>query len=325
MFSIYENWPKIANDSFKSKLEKLDFHNIDHIVFLGMGGSGTISDILASILSKSNIHTNIVKGYTFPKTVTSDTLVIATSVSGNTQETLTVLNDIKKITSKIVCFSSGGKIKNFSQKHNFQYRQIPMFHSPRASLTSFLYSILNILSPILLINDNQVLESIQSLNSIQKNFLSSFEESLEYNIAKSLDKIPTIYYPFGLQAAAIRFKNSLHENSKLPAIIEDVIEASHNNIASWSNNPNTFPILIQGTDDHPKTKERWSILKEFFKNNDIQFKEIYSPNGYILTKLISLIYSFDIISIFRAMLLEIDPSPISPIQYVKSKLSYDDF
>ena len=66
MYKIYDEWPKIAVNSFESKQETVDFRNVKHIVFAGMGGSGTIGDIFSSILSKSTIHVNVVKGYLLP-------------------------------------------------------------------------------------------------------------------------------------------------------------------------------------------------------------------------------------------------------------------
>ena len=84
MHKVYDDWPNIAKKSFESNLESANFNGIDHIVFVGMGGSGAIGDLFASILSKTNIHVNVVKGYLLPKTVDSKTLVVATSISGNT-------------------------------------------------------------------------------------------------------------------------------------------------------------------------------------------------------------------------------------------------
>jgi glucose/mannose-6-phosphate isomerase len=90
MYKIYDKWPEIARESFEYNHEPIDFHNIDHIVFAGMGGSGAIGDIFSAILSKTKIHVNVVKGYLLPTTVDSNTLVITVSVSGNTAETLAV-------------------------------------------------------------------------------------------------------------------------------------------------------------------------------------------------------------------------------------------
>ena len=90
MYKIYDQWPQISKDAYNSDLEPVDFKNIDHIVFAGMGGSGAIGELFASILSKTNIHVSLVKGYLLPKTVDKNTLVVTISVSGNTVETLTV-------------------------------------------------------------------------------------------------------------------------------------------------------------------------------------------------------------------------------------------
>ena len=129
-----------------------------------------------------------------------------------------------------------------------------------------------------------------------------------------------IYYPWGLQAAAIRFKNSLQENAKIHAMAEDVIEACHNGIVSWEKSSNVKPVLIQGEDDFIKTKERWRILKEYLETNEIDYREITSVKGSILSKLINLIYLLDYSSIYLAIKSGVDPSPLRSIDYVKERL-----
>ena len=107
IYQIYDKWPEIAKNCFKENFSKLDINNIDHIVFAGMGGSGTIGDIISSILSKTDIHVSVVKGYLLPKTVDANTLVVTTSVSGNTDETLRVLQYSTTTKAKFIAFSSG--------------------------------------------------------------------------------------------------------------------------------------------------------------------------------------------------------------------------
>ena len=92
MYKVYNKWPEIAQNAFTSNQDTVDFKNIEHMVFAGMGGSGAIGDMFSSILSKTKIHVNVVKGYLLPQTVSSNSLVIVTSVSGNTSETLSVLD-----------------------------------------------------------------------------------------------------------------------------------------------------------------------------------------------------------------------------------------
>jgi len=102
MHNVYDRWAHIAKDAYDSDLEPVDFKDIDHVVFSGMGGSGTIGDLFSSILSKTNVHTTVVKGYELPKTVDKNTLVVVTSVSGNTIETLTTLESANKKNCKII-------------------------------------------------------------------------------------------------------------------------------------------------------------------------------------------------------------------------------
>ena len=322
MCEIYDIWPDIAKKTFESKLEPIKIDVVDHIIFSGMGGSGALGDIFAAILSKTTIHVSVIKGYSLPKTVDEKTLVVVTSVSGNTQESFSILNQAKKMNTNIIAFSGGGLIEEFCIKNKIEYRKIEEYHSPRASFTSFLYGMLKILGPILPINDAEVYESINHLKEISVRISSKNlnENNPALELAKWISDTPIIYYPFGFQAAAIRFKNSMQENAKTHAMIEDVIETCHNGIVAWEESSNFKPILIQGFDDHKKTKERWHILKEFFEKEKIEYKEINSVKGNILSKIINLIFQLDYVSIYSAILNEKDPSPVKSIDFIKLRL-----
>jgi len=322
MFKIYDNWPQIAKEQYEADLETINFDEVSHIVFAGMGGSGAISDIFSAILSKTNIHVEVVKGYLLPRTVDSKSIVVTTSISGNTAETLSILDSASKIGSKIIAFSDGGKMENYCSKNSINYRKIAMRHSPRASFTAFLFSMLKVLEPVLPIEKIDVINSIEKLEELKKE-IGSFnliEKNPSLSLAEWISEIHLIYYPWGLQAAAIRFKNSLQENAKIHAISEDVIEACHNGIVSWTKPSIVKPILIQGEDDYVKTKERWKILKEFFQEKNIEYKEIQSVSGNILSKLINLIYLLDYATIYRAVLSETDPTPVEAIDFFKKRL-----
>ena len=322
MYETYDYWPKLAKEYYEKDFSKLEIDGVDHIVFAGMGGSGTIGDIISSILSKTNIHVNVVKGYLLPKTVDSDTLVVATSISGNTDEVLSILKNSKNTKARFISFSSDGDLEKVSIENNIKHIKIPQSHSPRASLPSFLYSILNVLENVIPIKKNDIMESISKLEQTQKLISSSNlnEKNPSLSLANWIKNIPIIYYPWGLQAAAIRFKNSLQENAKIHTISEDVIEACHNGIVAWENKTDVQPILIQGYDDYIKTKERWKIFKEFLQSKQIDFKEVNSGDGNILSKIMHLIYLLDYSTIYHAIESKIDPSPVKPIEFIKSRI-----
>ena len=322
IYEIYDKWPEIARESFVKQIKKFGVQDIDHIVFAGMGGSGSIGDVIGAILSKEDVHVSNVKGYVLPKTVDSKTLIVTTSVSGNTRETMTVLEKAKNSPAKIAAFSSGGMIKEYCQRNNIFHQEISMIHSPRASFTNFLYGIINTLEAILPIKRSDVLESISILDITKKNISSEnlTESNDSLKLAQFVKEIPCLYYPAGLQSAAIRFKNSLQENAKMHVIAEDVIESCHNGIVAWKKNSDVYPILIKGQDDYIKTKERWSILEEFFDKKGIKYFSINSVNGNILSKIMNLVYIFDYATVYFSILNSIDPSPVDAIDYIKSRL-----
>jgi len=322
MYKIYDEWPKIALNAFETNQETINFENVKHIVFAGMGGSGTIGDIFSAILSKSKIHVNVVKGYLLPTTVNSETLVIIISVSGNTEESLSIAKSAYKKKCKIIGFSSGGKLLEFCQKNKIEHRMVTKYHSPRASFTSYLYTILKILYSSLNINQEDIFESIKELEKkcqkINSSNLNKNNPSL--NLANWINGIPIIYYPFGLQAVAIRFKSVLQENTKSHAMIEDVMESSHNGIMAWEKSSDVKPILLRGKDDSEKTKQRLDIFAKYFKKNNIDYEEIISIDGNIISKIVNLIYVLDYASIYLAIKRKTNPTPVNSISYIKSKL-----
>jgi len=319
---VYDRWPQSARESYESEIEPVDFKDIEHVVFSGMGGSGAIGDLFSAILSKTNIHVNVVKGYLLPKTVDSNTLVVTTSVSGNTVEIMTTLESAQKLNCKVIAFSSGGKMESFCSKNGIEFRKISIVHSPRASFCGYVYSILKVLNSIIPIGKQDISESITELEKTSKQISSSnlTETNPSLNLANWLSGIPLIYYPWGLQAAAIRFKNSLHENAKSHAIIENVIEASHNGIVSWERKTNVQPILLKGADDYIKTKDRWKLFQEYFEKNRIDYWQVLSVKGSILSKLVSLAYLLDYSSIYLAIKWGMDPTPIKSTDFIKNRL-----
>tara|TARA_Y100001936_G_scaffold149484_1_gene145875 strand:+ start:39295 stop:40317 length:1023 start_codon:yes stop_codon:yes gene_type:complete len=318
----YNKWPEIAKDCFENNNQKIDLKEIRNVIFVGMGGSGTVGDVISSIFSRTNIHVSVVKGYVLPKTVDNNTLIVIISVSGDTDESVTVLKNAILTNAKIISFSSGGKIEEFSKKSNISYFKVSKFHSPRASFTSFLYTILGVLEDILPINKNEIQESLKFLEETKKKISSEnlTDTNTSLDIAKWISDIPIIYYPWGLQSVAIRFKNSLQENAKSHVMTEDVIEACHNGVVPWEKKQLIQPILIQGIDDNIKTKERWQILEEFFETKNIPFYKILSLDGSIISKITNLIYILDYASIYHAILHEVDPSPVNSIDYIKKRL-----
>tara|TARA_Y100001936_G_scaffold188676_1_gene187041 strand:- start:28362 stop:29369 length:1008 start_codon:yes stop_codon:yes gene_type:complete len=322
MYKTYDDWPNIAKQGLESNPKILEIEGIKHIIFAGMGGSGIFGDVISSILSKEKFHVTVVKGYHLPNNLDSETLVVTISVSGNTEETLTVLKNAKKNNAKIAAFSDGGIMEEYCRKNNIFFQKISMIHSPRASFPKFLFEILISLEKIIPIKHSDLMTAINDLEKTRECIFSGnlTDDNISLKLSKWIKNIPLVYYPWGLQSAAIRFKNSLQENSKIHVITEDIIEACHNGIVSWEVNSKIQPILITGNADYFKTVERWRVLKEFFKEKEIEFFEIKSNHSNVLSKIINLIYILDYSSIYHAVANRINPTPVDPIEFIKKRL-----
>ena len=173
------------------------------------------------------------------------------------------------------------------------------------------------------INQKDILESITELEKMHAEINSSnlTNSNVALNLAKWITNTPMIYYPFGLQSVGIRFKNSLNENSKMHASTEDMLEAGHNGVVAWEKKSTIQPILIEGADDHIKTKERWQVLKKLLSQNNVEYKEIKSTKEGILSKLVTLIYLLDYTTIYLAIKFNVDPTPVKSIEFIKKNTS----
>ena len=321
MHRAYDDWPRLAREAYEQRPEPAMDYRFDHVVFAGMGGSGALGEIFHSLLSRSPVHVDIVKGYRLPYTTGPGSLVVATSVSGQTAETISALRSAQKTGCRAVGFSSGGLLQEMCRRDGIPHYRIGEVHSPRASLVSYLYSMIGALAPVLQLGPSDAEESLGHLSSLAARVSSSNRDgnpSLE--LASWLSGTPVILYPWGLRAAAVRFKNSLQENAKMHAMTEDIIESCHNGIVGWESASDARPVMIRGHGDGPTTRERWKVMSEYFASRSVEFREVSSPAGSLLTKLVGLIYVLDYASVYLALLRGADPAPVESIDYVKSRV-----
>lgn len=314
----YDMWPEAAAASYANgTAEACD--DIRHVVFAGMGGSGALGDFAGALMSGLDIHVSVVKGYNLPKTADARTLVVCSSVSGNTAETLTVL---KKASSacRTLSFSSGGAMEKYCIDNNLPHHMVEAVHSPRASFVSFLYSMLAALGGLTGVSDMDAAESIRVMKHTRDQ--TTDDSSPARDLAGWLTGMPVVYYPWGFEAAATRFKNSLQENAKTHAVAEDILEASHNGIVAWESATTARPILIQGPDDNPRTKDRWRVFEEYFDSRAIPYRTVKAVDGHILTKLVNLVYMLDYTTIYLAGMRGVDPTPVPSIDFVKERTKH---
>ncbi len=316
-------------DIMNSWNPKKKYKNIENILIIGMGGSAIGGDVARVIAQNDcSIPIFVNRSYNIPCWVGAHTLVIASSYSGNTAETLSAFNQCIEKTSLIVVITTGGQIENYANQNDLDKIVVPKGYQPRAALGFSFSSILillnrlNFISKEIIDNLRDVIEPLNILSmQIQKN------ENDAFNIAGQIHKTcPIIYGSEDLTwVVALRFRGQLAENSKMLAFHHNFPEQNHNEIEGWTCNQdimNTMSIIwINDSSDHIEVKARMKISSTLL-NSKAGIQINIMQNGLNrIHRLIKLIHFTDWISYYAALLNNIDPTPVNIIQNLKSKIS----
>ena len=231
-------------------VSQFNLNGISNIVISGQGGSGIAGSIVKNIFyNKISIPIIINQDYKIPNFVNDKTLFIASSYSGNTEETITAFHAATKKQCQIICICSDGELLSLAKENNFNYITIPKGGAPRAMLGYSLINLLYILQSFQF-GDEGVSGLKKDLISISKLLLKQQKAIVE--LAKSIadrigKRMPFIYTYPELEGAAVRFKQQLNENSKRHALCNIIPEMNHNEIVGWSRNTMcSVPVFING-------------------------------------------------------------------------------
>jgi glucose/mannose-6-phosphate isomerase len=308
------------------------FVNAKNILILGMGGSaqgGGIASDLAKL--SSSIPIMSLRDYDAPSWVDKNTLVIAASYSGGTEETIEALKQITKKTDKIITISTGGEIYSIGSQHRALHYQIHYGSQPRAALGYMLTSILAIFKKlnILDITDNDIDETILLIRGLKKKI--DADVPLRRNPAKTLasklvGKIPIIYGGGTLTEVARRYKGQFNENAKTISYYETIPELNHNSLVGLEFpdylKQKFFFLILQSKYDHERNKIRQQITAQILQQKRIQYETIMiQPTSNAVAEVMQTIYYGDYVSYYLAILNNIAPNPVDIIKYLKDKLA----
>jgi glucose/mannose-6-phosphate isomerase len=300
-----------------------------NVCLAGMGGSGISGDVAYSCYATEfNVPFVVSRGYTLPHFVGANSLVVISSYSGNTEETLSAYDDARSRGAKIVCITSGGQLEEQATAHDYPVFLIPGGSPPRAALGYLAIPLFYALyqSGIIASPETDVQETIELLITLAENYHPSVEENLPKKVAGALHgKIPLIYSGVQpLSAVAVRWKGQLAENSKVLAFCNVFPELNHNEIMGWGplNEINRICqiVYLRDKEDHPQIKKRMDITKSILEEQTPAVFEVDSQGGSLLARVFSLIFLGDMVSVYLAALNQVDPSPIKHIEYLKENL-----
>jgi len=297
-------------------------NKISNVLICGLGGSGIGGSIVAElVVSNANVPINVTKGYFIPAYVNENTLVIVSSYSGNTEETINCMKLAMGKKAKIVAVTSGGKVLESCKINNFDSIVVPGGMPPRSCLGYSLTQLFFILGFHKIINNNYVADLENAIKLIDSEEQSIIAESKSI-AQKLLGKLPVIYATTYNEGIAIRFRQQLNENSKVLCWHHIIPEMNHNELVGWTEkNENISVLIFLDKDDYSRNLARVDINKEVIKKYTSSITEIYSKGNSIIEKAIYFIHLGDWISVSLAELRGVDAVEVNVINHLKSKLS----
>ena len=310
---------------------KNEYLDVNNIIIAGMGGSAIGGDVVYSLI-KNEIKIPFVvnRGYDLPAWANSSTLIICSSYSGNTEETISILEEAKSLGAKVIGITTGGVLESLCKNYSFDFVNIPSGLQPRAALAFSFIPLLYILKKTSLINvevKNWLESSVDLIKSKREEYSLDKENNPVYQLANKLyNKLPIIYADSGsLETVAVRLKGQICENSKILAYHSIYPEMNHNEIVGWENNEeyfsNYYVLWLMDEEMNSRNKSRKNIISEILSDLNVSQQEIKVDGNSFKERFLLLIHYGDWLSYWCAILHNTDPSPVKNIQILKDKLS----
>ncbi len=317
-------------EKFSKWTTRKSYTGLNHIIILGMGGSAIGGDLAKILISKKcRIPTFVNRNYTIPGWVNDKTLVIASSYSGNTEETLEAFSECKKRNALCIIISTGGELTNRGEEANCDIIKIPSGLQPRAALGYSVMAVLFALNKSGYITDtviNQINESLDALKAFSKQLKQLNKRNKAQELAEQIyNTTPVLYGSAGFMSIiAMRFRGQLEENAKMISFHNDIPEMNHNEIEGWggiNKQSNRYSIIwITDERDHPQVMKRIDISRELLSKN-CSNQYILKTNGKnFIERVLKLIHFVDWVSLYTALLNSVDPTPVVQIQKLKKHL-----
>lgn len=305
---------------------------VRNIVFTGLGGSAIGADVIRSYTAEEiKVPIIVNRNYTLPNFIDRNTLLFASSYSGNTEETLGAYEKAKEKRARMVAISSNGTLEKLAKEDNVPLIKMPGGFSPRCALAYSFIPPLFILCKLGFIGDKgkEVGEVAEVLSEL-KNELG-LESPVEANIAKRIAltlhrKFPIVYGGDDhIDVAIRRWRGELAENSKHLASSHVFPEMNHNEIVGWDHPAELMSefvvIFLRDSGDHKRVAMRMDITKEILSKKGINIVEVFSKGKRLLSRMMSLIYIGDMASFYLAILNGVDPTPVDSVTYLKKQLA----
>jgi glucose/mannose-6-phosphate isomerase len=317
-------WPDLLRRGYSETLDLPDVvRGKRQLIGSGMGGSaialGVVADLLRGSLKQPY---EVVRDYQLPAYVGEETLVIASSYSGSTEETLAAYDQARKVGASVIAVTTGGALAEKAAIDHVPLVRITAESQPRATLP---YGIGRILA--LLVAAGYTEDRHASVEAAANAVTALGERPSEATqLASALkDRLPIVYGAGFLSDTARRLKGQISENAKQTAAFEIVPEQNHNALVGFQF-PSSLPkdsvfVLLRSSLEHPRHSVRFTIMKEMLAEHSLPYVELWGSGNDTLAHVSTVSFLGDLASVELAYLNGIDPTPVDIIATLKQKLA----
>lgn len=325
---LKDSWRQVEDAWRTIDLSGIDTDKIDNIIVTGLGGSAISGDVLRNFINSELKKPLIVnRTYNLPLYAGKNTLVIASSYSGNTEETISAFKSAIDRGCQAIALTTGGEIGRLARENNIPVVNLQDGFQPRYALYNSFFTLLRVMQELKLVvsQDVYVKKIVQLLKTSGEEWGS--EKGDAYKTADSLKGyIPVIYSVTDLNdSAGKRFKGQLNENSKIHAWMAEYPEMNHNEIVGWesvkASGLKYKAVTLIDDEISLRIKKRIEIINKLLVGENIDILSIQGKSGTFKERLIEIIYFCDWVSYFLALLNEEDPAEIGFIYHLKNKMA----
>jgi glucose/mannose-6-phosphate isomerase len=324
MIEIIDDLPQQIEEAIDLGLAAdFEFKGIKNVCIGGMGGSSIGGELLKALSEKySKVPFSVVRDYELPRFVGSKTLMIVVSYSGNTEETLSLMDQVGS-KAKILCVTSNGIVEDRAKEENLPLISIPKGYPPRGAIAFLFFPVLEVLrkSGIISLKKQDIDETI---NILAENSETAKAWSEEIS-GKLKEKLPFVYSLYDFSVIARRWCTQINENSKSLAHFAVFSELNHNEIVGWENPKEIlkriFIFILRDREESDQMKKRIEITTELIEDVAGEIMDVYAEGKSRLAKMFSLIQKGDYLSFYLARNYKVDPLPVKRIQELKRRLA----
>jgi glucose/mannose-6-phosphate isomerase len=295
---------------------------IENIVICGMGGSGIGGRIVSQWVSNElSVPLVLLQDYVLPAFVGKNSLVIGSSYSGNTEETLIALKEAQRKGALIAGICSGGELKLFCEQHDYDCIVVRGGFPPRAATAYSVVQLIKILEVYGLIQSGKIKELL-TCASLLESYSSEIHTASKEIAHAMFGKIGVIYSGVEYESVVIRTRQQFNENSKFLCISHVIPEMNHNELVGWGGGDERFSVLfIDGEDISLRNKKRLEISREIVSSKTPFIKSVVAKGESYMQRTIYLIHLVDWASYYLCELNKADIMDIKVIDRLKSELS----